>query len=240
MENGAVFSKKIQRMFTAIAPWYDFLNRLLSLGQDQYWRKTAVDYLEPESGQKILDLATGTADVALDIASRFRNGIRVYGVDFSRQMLLRALAKTQSRNLESLISFQAGKGEELPFASEQFHGAIVAFGIRNFFNIQQGLKEICRVLRPGHRLVILEFSIPRNAFFRRIYLLYFQKILPWIGEKVSRHENAYHYLPRSVKDFPGRNEFVDILHQAGFEKITLRDLTWGIATLYIGHKSENF
>ena len=88
MENGAVFSKKIQRMFTAIAPWYDFLNRLLSLGQDQYWRKTAVDYLEPESGQKILDLATGTADVALDIASRFRNGIRVYGVDFSRQMLL--------------------------------------------------------------------------------------------------------------------------------------------------------
>lgn len=235
-QDPAVFSKQIQKMFNAIAPRYDFLNRLLSCGRDSYWRKVAVNSLAPKPGDVLLDLATGTADVALEIASRDPLNIKVVGVDFSVEMLELGKQKVRAGKLEKTIDLQSGVAEHLAFPNGTFNGIITAFGVRNFSNIEQGLQEMWRVLKSKGKIVILEFSLPENYAFKFIYRVYFDFFLPCIGRAVSGHHSAYAYLPRSVREFPSPPEFVRIMEKNGFKNVAYTNLTFGIATVYTGCK----
>lgn len=227
---------QIQRMFSAIAPRYDFLNRLLSCGQDQYWRKAAVNCLAPKAGDYFLDLATGTADIALEIAARDPLNIKVVGVDLSYAMLQLGKKKIRSRNLEKTINLQTGVAEHLAFADKTFDGVISAFGVRNFSNIERGLQEMLRVLKSKGRIVILEFSLPKNPLLSAGYRVYFDYFLPLIGRAVSGHHFAYRYLPESVSAFPSPSEFIKVMESNGFENVMYKNLTLGIATIYTGYK----
>ena len=230
------FSKQIQKMFGAIAPRYDLLNCLLSCGRDKYWRKVAVNSLAPKPGDRFLDLATGTADVALEIADRDPSNIKVVGVDFSYEMLALGKVKIRARNLEKSIELQSGAAENLAFANGTFNGIITAFGIRNFSDIDRGLQEMWRVLKLKGKVVILEFSLPNNILFKMAYRIYFDFILPMIGRIVSGHQSAYSYLPQSVWEFPSPSEFVQMMKDNGFQDVAFKNLTFGIATVYTGHK----
>ena len=232
----AVFSRQVQAMFGAVAPRYDFLNALLSCRRDRYWRKTAVDLLAPQARERILDVATGTADMAIEIASRRAEGLTVLGIDFSGPMLNRGNRKVRERQLAGTVTLHKASGEHLPFASAVFAGAVCAFGIRNFSDAGRGLREMLRVLKPGGRVVILEFSRPLHPVLGWMYRFYFKSVLPRIGKWISRHEDAYQYLPDSVSQFPMRADFVNLMQEAGFESVTRRDLTLGIVTLYKGIK----
>jgi demethylmenaquinone methyltransferase/2-methoxy-6-polyprenyl-1,4-benzoquinol methylase len=238
LEKSPDFSRQIQSMFGAVAPKYDFLNWLLSAGRDQYWRKVAVNLLAPNHGERFLDLATGTGDIALEIASRHPSKVKVMGIDFSGPMLKLGQQKIKSKNLEASISLQKGCGESLPFADDSFHGVITAFGIRNFSNPQRSLMEMHRVTKNNGKLVILEFSHPSNAILGAMYQFYFHFLLPLVGKIISRHNSAYHYLPQSVAQFPMRAEFALLMKKAGFKDVAHRDLTFGIVTLYQGKKYD--
>ncbi|MCH8158131.1 MAG: bifunctional demethylmenaquinone methyltransferase/2-methoxy-6-polyprenyl-1,4-benzoquinol methylase UbiE [Nitrospinae bacterium] len=236
VEDSAVFSRQIQNMFSAIAPRYDFLNRLLSVGRDRYWRKSAIDLLAPRPGEHILDVATGTGDMALEIASRSLQDVRVAGIDFSRRMLELGRNKIRRQGRERMVSLQLGSGENLPFADGSFDGAVCAFGIRNYADVKLGLREMFRVLKPGGRVVILEFSMPSNPVLRRVYHWYFDLVLPWVGNLVSGHDDAYSYLPESVAGFPDQSEFVCWMEEAGFQKASYRNLSFGIVALHCGYR----
>jgi demethylmenaquinone methyltransferase / 2-methoxy-6-polyprenyl-1,4-benzoquinol methylase len=238
LEKTPDFSRQIQSMFGAVAPKYDLLNRLLSAGRDRYWRKIAVDLLAPCRGERFLDLATGTGDIAVEIASRHPANIKVMGIDFSGPMLKLGLQKIKSKNMKTSIPLQKGCGESLPFADTSFHGVITAFGIRNFSDPQRSLTEMHRVTKNGGRVVILEFSHPGNAILGALYKFYFHFLLPLVGKTISRHNSAYDYLPQSVSQFPMRADFTLLMKEAGFEDITYRDLTFGIVTLYQGKKND--
>lgn len=231
------FPQQIETMFSAIAPRYDFLNGLLSFGRDRYWRKVLVELLAPGPGERILDVATGTGDVALEIACRNSGGIRVVGVDFSFKMLQLARKKIFGRRLNRFISLQAGDGENLPFPDNCFHGVTSAFGIRNFADIEKALSEKWRVLKPGGKVAIAEFSLPGNFMFRYVYLFYFGLALPLIGRLISGHQMAYSYLPESVSEFPRQPEFARIMEKCGFKDVAYKDLTCGITTIYTGCKN---
>lgn len=236
-EDPVSFSKGIQKMFSDIAPRYDFLNALLSCRRDRYWRKSAVDELSLRKGGVWLDLATGTGDVALEITSRIvRENVKVVGVDFSRKMLVLAAGKIRARNMQTAIDLLAGAAENLALRDDSFNGAVTAFGVRNFSDAERGLREIWRVLKSNGELVILEFSFPANPVLRLGYRLYFDWLLPFVGKIVSGHSNAYGYLSRSVSAFPERNDFARIIENAGFTDVTYRDMTFGIVTLYTGRK----
>jgi len=226
-----------REMFTSIAPRYDFLNRLLSVGQDKYWRKRAVDLLDPTVTDHILDVATGTCDMVIEIARR-NPSARIFGIDFSQRMLDFGITKVSQNNYNKSISLQIGSGECLPFANESFDGLICAFGIRNFANVQMGLREFYRVLKPGGRIVILEFSVPQNQFLNTFYEWYFNLILPRIGNLISGHSNAYSYLPQSVANFPNQKKFVEWIEKIGFEKVSFTDLTFGIVSIHSGFKAS--
>lgn len=237
MEDPVDFSRQIQKMFDAVAPRYDFLNCVLSLGQDRYWRKSAVRLLQPDKGAVFLDVATGTADIALEIASQAAaKEVRIFGVDFSASMLEQGKKKVLARRLDKTIHLQRGCGENLPFADACFDGGICAFGIRNFSDTRRGLAEMFRVLKTNGRIVILEFSYPRVPLLRGLYKIYFEYCLPVLGRFVSGHRNAYKYLPESVSRFPVRSDFMQIMKQAGFADIIFKDLTFGIVTVYLGFK----
>ena len=235
IEDTTTFTLQTREMFTSIAPRYDFLNRLLSVGQDKYWRKRAVDLLDPKGRDHILDVATGTCDIVIEIASR-NLSVRIFGIDFSQRMLDLGRAKVTQNNYDKSISFQIGSGEYLPFANESFDGVICAFGIRNFANVQMGLREFYRVLKPGGRIVILEFSVPQNQFLNAIYECYFNLILPKIGNFISGHSNAYTYLPESVANFPNQKKFVEWIEKTGFKKVSFAELTFGIVSIHRGFK----
>ena len=235
IEDTTTFTLQTREMFTSIAPRYDFLNRLLSVGQDKYWRKRAVDLLEPTGRDHILDVATGTCDIVIEIASR-NLSVQIFGIDFSQRMLDLGRTKVTQNNYDKSISFQIGSGEYLPFANESFDGVICAFGIRNFANVQMGLREFYRVLKPGGRIVILEFSEPQNQFLNAVYECYFNLILPKIGNLISGHSNAYTYLPESVANFPNQKKFVEWLEKTGFKKVSFTDLTFGIVSIHRGFK----
>ena len=224
----------IQDMFNAVAPRYDFLNGLLSAGCDRYWRKIAVDELEPVSDRFFLDVATGTADIALEVA--LRNKSRVIGVDFSTAMLKLGNNKISTKSMQSSVRLFPGAAESLPLKSNSFDGAISAFGARNFADIDHAMGEIHRVLKPKGKIVILEFSFPQNGFLQWLYRLYFEKILPVMGRWVSGHKSAYSYLPDSVGAFPKGEEFANILKKSGFESVAFKELTFGITTIYTGFK----
>ncbi len=233
--DGTSFSHQTRRMFTAIAPRYDFLNQILSVGLDSYWRKKAVDLLVPTSNELILDIATGTGDILIEIAKR-NLSTQIFGIDFSQKMLDLARIKVNKLGFNKDVSFQIGSGELLPYADKSFDGVLCAFGIRNFYDIKKGLREFYRILKPGGRLIILEFSMPRNAVIGYIYQFYFNFILPKIGNLISGHENAYTYLPESVADFPNQREFINWIKKSGFNKTSFIELSLGIVSIHSSHK----
>lgn len=224
----------VRRMFDGIAGTYDLLNHVLSLGIDIIWRKQTIDKLQPEANWRILDLATGTGDLGFESAKRGAH-IDVVGVDLSVPMLRKGVEKNPGKS--DTLTFLCGDGEHLPFPNALFDGLTIGFGIRNVANLEPALMEMYRVIKPGGRAAILEFSRPRTPFFRGIYNFYFKSILPIIGRLISRDPSAYHYLYESVMRFPEGPEFCRRLEDAGFAQVQAFRLTFGIATIYMAHKN---
>lgn len=225
--------RAVAGMFGAIAPTYDLLNHLLSFNVDKRWRGRAVGALDPAAGRRYLDLCTGTGDLALAILSRSPLS-RVTGADFSRPMLLRAPAKARRREVD--LPLVEADALALPFCDGVFDGLTVAFGVRNFEALDRGLVEMARVLKPGGRVVILEFSRPRG-FFGWVYRMYFGRILPRVGRLISRDAHAYGYLPATVEAFPGPPALTARLEAAGFTAVVHTPLTFGIATVTVAARA---
>jgi demethylmenaquinone methyltransferase/2-methoxy-6-polyprenyl-1,4-benzoquinol methylase len=223
--------RHMRRMFDAVAPRYDLLNRLLSLGIDRHWRRCAVRQLRLPDRGLALDAASGTGDVALEMARQTPPALHVVGTDLSEQMLVQGRLKILGGPSAKRISLVAAACESLPLPDNLFDGAVIAFGIRNVADRPAALGELLRTLRPGARLVVLEFSEPPNPLFRILYHGYFRWLLPLIGGFFSE-PGAYRYLPASVRDFPSRDDFKKLLETAGFVSVAHRDLTCGIVTLY--------
>lgn len=227
--------KQVREMFKGIASRYDFLNRLLSFGIDSHWRRFAAGLIDYGKGGSILDAATGTGDMALRIAATTPPSVRIVGMDFCEEMIALARIKTKNAPNMERIDFAVAPCEMIPFRDCTFDSVTIAFGIRNLDNRAEGLKEICRVLKPGGKMVILEFAAPGNGFLGLIYGWYFRKVLPLIGGVVS-DSSAYRYLPESVYEFPSREDFKKIITSSGFVDITHQDLTSGIVTVFTGKK----
>jgi len=237
--------QQVAEMFDKIAFRYDFLNRFLSGGIDIYWRRRAIrevgvsigsgQALAGDGQAAILDVATGTADMAIMMA-RYLHSVRVTGVDISNGMLEIGRQKVQRLQLGGRIELQTGDSESLQFHDGSFDAITVAFGVRNFENLEKGLKEMLRVLKPGGRLVVLEFSQPRTPGIRQFYDLYLRLVAPNVGKMVSSSREAYQYLNDSVKAFPEGDAFIRIMDGCGFNHTRLRRLSLGICSLYIGDK----
>lgn len=227
---------RIAGMFDAIAPRYDLLNRVLSVGLDRRWRDRAVDVLRLPAGARVLDLCTGTADLAVATVRRCP-GSSVVGVDFAGAMLRLGLAKIASLDLGRSIQLVRGDATRIPMGTATCDAATIAFGIRNVSEPERALAEIARVLRPSGRLAILEFGQPAIPGIRSLYSWYFRYVLPAIGRLVSKHNSAYSYLPASVGTFPPPAEFVGIIARNGFSNVRAVPLTFGIVYLYVGQKS---
>jgi demethylmenaquinone methyltransferase/2-methoxy-6-polyprenyl-1,4-benzoquinol methylase len=224
--------QQVARMFDNISHRYDFLNHFLSLGIDVLWRKKAVGMLRESKPRHILDIATGTGDFAIEALAL--DPEKVTGIDISEGMLARGNEKIRARKLDHRVELIYGDSENLPFDDNKFDAAIVAFGVRNFENLQKGLEEIHRVLRNGGEVVILEFSKPVSFPFKQLYNFYFNFILPNIGRAISRDQSAYRYLPESVRVFPDGKDFLDILKDTGFNSTAWIPLTFGICSIYRG------
>jgi demethylmenaquinone methyltransferase/2-methoxy-6-polyprenyl-1,4-benzoquinol methylase len=229
--------EQVEEMFNNISPKYDLLNHLLSANIDKLWRKNAVDMLKPYKPGLILDIATGTGDFA--IAATRIQGTKIVGIDISEGMLEVGRKKIEKKKLTDKIELIKADSENLPFVNDNFDAAIVGFGVRNFETLKKGLAEIKRVLKPGGVFYILEFSKPVSSPYKQIYQFYFTKILPSIGRMVSKDSNAYTYLPESVNEFPDGEKFLTILAEVGFVENRCFSQTFGIASIYEAHKSEN-
>lgn len=221
-------------MFNNISRHYDFLNHFLSLGIDRAWRKRAISILRPCQPKHILDVATGTGDFALQALSL--NPDKVTGVDISEGMLEIGRRKIMERNLSAKVELCRGDSENLSFPENKFDAVTVGFGVRNFENLERGLEEIHRVMKPGAMLVILEFSRPSRFPFKQGYNFYFKTILPKIGRLISKDKSAYTYLPESVEAFPDGLDFENILKKVGFKNTSCKSLTFGISAIYTGRK----
>lgn len=226
--------EQIAAMFNSISGKYDFLNHFLSLGIDILWRKRAVRLLKKHQPKLILDIATGTGDFAIEALSL--NPEKIIGVDISEGMLSVGREKLIKKNLTDKIELISGDSEFLPFKDNFFDAVIVSFGVRNFENLEKGLSDMLRVLKPGGKVVILEFSKPKSFPFKQIYQFYFQWILPKIGKLISKNHAAYTYLPDSVEAFPDGDDFLNILNKIGFQKNQCTPLTLGISSIYSGSK----
>ena len=234
---GSVHGKKEQvaEMFDDIAPRYDFLNRFLSAGIDVRWRKKALEELRFLKPQYLLDVATGTADVAI-MAARFLNPQKIVGIDISTGMLELGRKKLLKEGLEKQIELQTGDSEAINFPDASFDAVTVAFGVRNFAHLEKGLSEIYRVLKPGGKLVVLEFSKPKIIGIQQFYNLYMGIVAPGMGKIFSKNRDAYQYLHNSVQKFPEGKAFTDILNQTGFKENTCKRLSLGICSIYTGIK----
>jgi demethylmenaquinone methyltransferase / 2-methoxy-6-polyprenyl-1,4-benzoquinol methylase len=226
--------KQVASMFDNIARWYDFLNHFLTLGIDVIWRRKAAACLVQAGAQKVLDVATGTADLAIE-ASKQGVGY-VVGVDISKEMLAIGKNKIEKKQLCHKITLQDGDSEKLIFPDSYFDAVSCAFGVRNFENLQAGLSEIHRVIRPGGKFVMLEFSKPSAFPIKQLYNFYFTSVLPLMGRLFSKDKSAYTYLPQSVQEFPCGSEFTAILKKTGFSSTKARSLSFGIATIYVASK----
>ncbi len=223
----------VERMFDSIAPEYDALNHILSLNIDRLWRRRAVKkLLDKDAGCRILDIACGTGDFSIAVAGRSANA-KITGIDLSEGMLAAGREKVRKNGLAGQIELLKGDCESLEFPDGTFDGVCVGFGVRNFEHLETGLREMRRVLRPGGRLVILELSVPQNKLLLALYKLYFLKILPKIGGRISGDEAAYRYLPASVLNFPLPKEFKAILRRCGFSGIRHTPLSLGICRMYV-------
>lgn len=225
--------EQVEKMFDDISGKYDLLNRSLSLGIDKIWRKKAIQILNREQPSTILDVATGTADVA--IALNKLNPEKIVGVDLSEGMLSVGREKLKKRGMTHIELVQ-GDSENLPFSDNSFDASIVAFGVRNFENVVKGLADIGRVIKPGGRLVVLEFSKPTVFPVKQLFNFYFRYILPGIGKWVSQSSSAYTYLPESVKAFPEDEEFLLLMKEAGYHRLEQKRLSAGICSIYTGIK----
>jgi demethylmenaquinone methyltransferase/2-methoxy-6-polyprenyl-1,4-benzoquinol methylase len=230
-------SKKAQvaEMFNNIAGRYDFLNHFLSMGIDKGWRKKAIAEVGKIKPKTILDVASGTGDMAIAAATTL-NPQQVTGIDIADQMLEVGRKKIAERNLTGVISMQTGDSELMPFGDGTYDAVMCAYGVRNFEHLEKGLAEMFRVIRPGGKVVILEFSHPSRFPVKQLYKFYFKYILPTLGKMVSKHSTAYTYLPESVMAFPEGKRFCEILQQCGFKEAKARPLTFGITTLYTAMK----
>ncbi len=233
---------RIRRMFGGIAPRYDLLNRTLSGGVDTWWRACTVRLVKPEGTEPILDLCTGTGDLAFAYARAGKSAVPIVGADFTPEMIELANGKLQKAEAAGkvpagLMKFLVADAQQLPFESDQFQIVSVSFGLRNVSDTMRGLREMARVCRPGGRVAVLEFSKPKNRAFNAIYQAYFRTVLPRIGQVVSGSRDlAYEYLPQSVAEFPCGAELAGMMEQAGLEQVQFKPLTFGIATLYWGRK----
>lgn len=224
--------EQVEQMFDNIAPTYDRLNHILSFNIDKLWRKRVVRMLRKSHPAMVMDMATGTGDLAIAMARRMSD-VRILGVDLSEEMLAVARQKIEREGLKDRIEVRKGDAENLAFVdSETMDAATVAFGVRNFENLEKGLAEIYRTLRPGGKLIVLEFSIPRNALVRWVYAQYSHRLLPRIGAMLSKDRQAYDYLPDSVEEFPSPERFKEILRGVGFSDIKARSQSFGIAHIY--------
>ncbi|GIW82202.1 MAG: demethylmenaquinone methyltransferase [Gemmatales bacterium] len=228
---------RIRRMFGAIAPTYDLLNHLLSLNIDHYWRWRTTRLVPPRGCAPILDLCTGTGDLSLAYDKAAGKKVPIVGADFCHEMLVRAVRKAERRRASGRIRFVEADAQALPFPDNHFQITAVAFGLRNVTDPDRGLEEMVRVTRPGGRVAILEFSQPRAPLLGRLYRFYFHRVLPFVGQAISRSQDqAYRYLPESVQEFPDGERLAAKLQQHGLRQICWRSFTAGIATLYWGEK----
>ena len=222
-------------MFDRVANRYDVMNRLLSAGIDIKWRKKAILQLKNDKPKQILDVATGTCDMAI-ISYKLLRPEKITGIDISGEMLKVGRKKIEKEGLTSVIELQTGDSETINFADNSFDAVTVAFGVRNFENLESGLKEMLRVLKPGGKLIVLEFSRPRTKIFRSLYNLYMSIVAPEVARWIARNKKAYQYLNQSANLFPERQDFVDILNRTGFSNTSFKPLSAGICCIYIGEK----
>jgi len=228
---------RIRSMFGSIAPSYDLLNHLLSLNVDHYWRWRTTQMVPPTHGGPILDLCTGTGDLALAYDRASKGGAAIIGADFSRPMLTRAANKIRKLGARERIRCLEADALRLPFPDNHFQIVTVAFGLRNVADTDRGIAEMTRVSKPGGKVAILEFSQPRGWLFGKLYRFYFRNVLPLVGQLISRSkDNAYRYLPASVQEFPDGRALAERLTRCGLTDVNWHPLTFGIATLYVGTK----
>jgi demethylmenaquinone methyltransferase/2-methoxy-6-polyprenyl-1,4-benzoquinol methylase len=231
---------RIAGMFDAIARRYDTLNHLLSVGFDRRWRRRAVRELALTGRERVLDMCTGTADLAIEAVTSAKGGAReVVGIDFAGAMLRIGLAKIRRRSLDSRIHLARGDATQVPLADASVDAAMVAFGIRNVVDRARACREFLRVLRPGGRLAILEFGMPRLPGLRGLYSGYFRNVLPRIGRLISKHGDAYAYLPASVGEFPPPHVFATTLRDTGFVNVRYVPLTFGVVYLYVARRAAS-
>jgi len=228
-------SENIRKMFDSIAPRYDFLNRLLSFGIDRGWRRKAVKFICDRDISQVLDIATGTGDVILEIARTTPPSVKITGVDFSEEMLSLGKQKIALSPYAERVDFMLASCEDLPLSDNAFDAVTIAFGIRNVENRHKGLSEMRRALRPDGKIVILELSMPRSTLFRLLYRFYFQQMLPIIGGFFSCFD-AYRYLPDSVCEFPSVEDFAGAIANAGFRNVHIHELCCGAAHIFVAEK----
>jgi demethylmenaquinone methyltransferase/2-methoxy-6-polyprenyl-1,4-benzoquinol methylase len=237
MSSSSIRERKQQsyKIFDQIAGTYDLLNRILSCGIDVYWRKKLINHLPRKNDLKVLDLATGTADLALEIG-RQKSVAKVEGIDLSVGMIELGKKKVENKGLANKITLGTGDGVNIPRNDDQYDVVTVSFGIRNFYDPLTSLKNMKRVLKPNGKVLVMEFSMPSLAIVRVPYLFYFRKVLPWVGNLLSKHGDAYTYLNKTVEDFPQGKDFEDLMKQAGLKNVKSQRLTFGINTIYSGEK----
>lgn len=230
--------QQVSEMFDKIASRYDFMNRFLSAGTDVSWRRKAINSMKEDKPQVILDIATGTGDMAI-MAARMLKPSKIVGIDISEGMLEFGRQKVEKQGLNSIIELQKGDGETINFPANTFDAGMVAFGVRNFEHLEQGMRDINRVLKPGAKLVVLEFSKPKIPGLRNLYNLYMGVIAPQIAKWFRQNKQAYQYLNKSAKAFPDRQKFIEVLNKTGYTDTSFKPLSLGICCIYSGRKAKS-
>jgi demethylmenaquinone methyltransferase / 2-methoxy-6-polyprenyl-1,4-benzoquinol methylase len=230
--------QQVSKMFDNIAKHYDFLNHFLSLGIDKIWRRKMIAELVSAQPKSILDVATGTGDVAINTIKQLKiKDLHIVGLDISPEMLNIGKKKIITEGMSGTIEMMVGDSENLPFENNKFDAITVAYGVRNFENLEQGLSEMLRVLKPNGKLVVLEFSKPNSFPFKQLFNFYFKNILPTIGKLTSKDNRAYAYLYESVQSFPDGTDFLNVLSKTGFKNTQCTPLTLGISSIYTAYKT---
>lgn len=232
-DNSRPKTEQVEQMFNSIAPAYDFMNRAMTLGIDRSWRRKAVEMVESHSPRRILDVATGTADFAIQLAKAIPQS-EINGIDLSEQMLAVGRKKVNVAHLNKRLTLQKADCLNLPFADGSFDAITVAFGVRNFEHLDLGYAEMARVLRPGGLLCVVELAVPTSPIIRPFYNLYTRTIIPTLGRIVSSDSSAYTYLPQSIAAMPGGDRMLRLMQDAGFTHCSLRKLTFGVCAIYSG------